>query len=672
MQSNGLTERFNQTLSRCLAKVVDGDQRNWDEKIDTILMGYRASKQASTKHSPYYMLFQQHMRLPIDSELLADSHDDGDGEEVDDHEDEALDVAIASLMHSREEAFKKAEANIAHAQKKQKETYNRKHQPKELQEGSEVLLENTAQKQRKGGKIDHLWLGPYTISRSLGKGVYELTNHSGQVIKSKVNVTRLKLYTRRVNPEEKQNVEGCVTKENKDGGKEKDDAMDCEFVEASDDRAVHEGKGKYDGRKEVEEASSTSFLPSGIGATEKVDKDDSQVEQDGEEGMEEDFGVKEKVVEDVGKVEDGREKDMEVDCEVRDKVNEDDDQTEDGREEGMEEDCEVKEKADDKIQNGGEEGIAVNGNIDVDDGKEEDEERRQMAQCMVGISNKGKGKEDERRKGVEQGGKGQGKKRKSNAFYANAMKRRRIPSLSRNSIRQIIEGEMLTDEHISFAQRLLLEQFPTLDGLQSPLLSQRNAFSPVTTESIQIHHTGTCHWVTSTSIGRDRKVCLYDSNFKRGKLSQSMQVQLATVYKLCIEVAPEGDHTFLSVNVPSVQQQRGYTSCGLFAIAFAFHAARGDDLTKISFHQDKMRQHLAKCFKNRHFTPFLHCSLAKGYCQEYPLNQEIRLYCECDMPEAFDDMVACDGCQQWFHVGCVGFKSQAKLSTWFCRHCKSS
>ena len=82
------------------------------------------------------------------------------------------------------------------------------------------------------------------------------------------------------------------------------------------------------------------------------------------------------------------------------------------------------------------------------------------------------------------------------------MKRHRIPSLSRNSIRQIIEGEMLTDEHISFAQQLLLEQFPTLDGLQSPLLSQRNAFSPVTTESIQIHHTGTCHWVTSTSIAR--------------------------------------------------------------------------------------------------------------------------------------------------------------------------
>ena len=43
LQTNGLTERFNQTISRCLAKLVDESQTNWDEKIDTVLMGYRAS-----------------------------------------------------------------------------------------------------------------------------------------------------------------------------------------------------------------------------------------------------------------------------------------------------------------------------------------------------------------------------------------------------------------------------------------------------------------------------------------------------------------------------------------------------------------------------------------------------------------------------------------------------
>ncbi len=58
-QTNGLTERFNQALSRCLAKTVNDNQDNWDEKIN------RASRQASIKHSPYFMLFQVEMRLPI-------------------------------------------------------------------------------------------------------------------------------------------------------------------------------------------------------------------------------------------------------------------------------------------------------------------------------------------------------------------------------------------------------------------------------------------------------------------------------------------------------------------------------------------------------------------------------------------------------------------------------
>ncbi len=64
---NGLTER---TLSRCLAKLCNEEHTDWDDKIDTILMGYRASFQSSIKHSPYFMLFQQEMRLPIDIEIM--------------------------------------------------------------------------------------------------------------------------------------------------------------------------------------------------------------------------------------------------------------------------------------------------------------------------------------------------------------------------------------------------------------------------------------------------------------------------------------------------------------------------------------------------------------------------------------------------------------------------
>ena len=347
---------------------------------------------------------------------------------------------------------------------------------------------------------------------------------------------------------------------------------------------------------------------------------------------------------------------------------------EDSREEGVKEDCEVELVHDGKVENGGEEGVAVvenaNGcdavrddNKERDAGKEKDDEQRQ--QCMVSICEKGKGSKNEQRKGMVYGV----RKRKSNALQNTIMKRRRIPSLSRKSILQVLDGDMLTDEHISFAQNVLQEQFPTLDGLQLPLLSQTNAFSPVIAESVQIHHTGSCHWVTSTSIGCE--VHVYDSKFKGGKLSASLQIQLASVYKLCTEVSPDGDHTLLPVKMPSVQQQRGYTSCGLFAIAFAFHAARGDDLTQIEFHQDKMRDHLAKCFRNKHFTPFPHSRLVKGYRQDHPLDHVVHLYCDCDMPEGYDNMVACDACHQWFHKGCVGFQPQAKSASWFCKYCNS-
>ena len=52
-------------------------------------MGYRASSQASTKHSPIFMLFQQDMRLPIDAEVMPR---EGDGEFDEDIMDEDSEV----------------------------------------------------------------------------------------------------------------------------------------------------------------------------------------------------------------------------------------------------------------------------------------------------------------------------------------------------------------------------------------------------------------------------------------------------------------------------------------------------------------------------------------------------------------------------------------------------
>ena len=117
-------------------------------------------------------------------------------------EDEALDVTITSVtfMTGRLQVSKGKHGTYA----EETNGDNWKYQPKELQ-GSEIILDNASQKQGKGGKMDHACLGLYTISKHLGKGVYNPKNHSWQVIKNKVNVSRLKVATHRVNPEVTQN-----------------------------------------------------------------------------------------------------------------------------------------------------------------------------------------------------------------------------------------------------------------------------------------------------------------------------------------------------------------------------------------------------------------------------------------------------------------------------------
>ena len=56
-----------------------------------------------------------------------------------------------------------------------------------------VLVENTKQKERKGGTLEHKYKGPYIIHESLGKGVYTLKAMDGNILKTKHNISRLKV-----------------------------------------------------------------------------------------------------------------------------------------------------------------------------------------------------------------------------------------------------------------------------------------------------------------------------------------------------------------------------------------------------------------------------------------------------------------------------------------------
>ena len=58
-QSNGLTERFNQTLSRCLAKITDESHSDWDMKIDTVLLGIAAAYHTAVRSDIGLLTFNE-------------------------------------------------------------------------------------------------------------------------------------------------------------------------------------------------------------------------------------------------------------------------------------------------------------------------------------------------------------------------------------------------------------------------------------------------------------------------------------------------------------------------------------------------------------------------------------------------------------------------------------
>lgn len=75
-QSNGLDERTNRTVSRALLKFINLQQDDWDEQLDGVLFSYRTSVHASTKYTPFYLMYGRDPVLPIElrvSELFTDN-----------------------------------------------------------------------------------------------------------------------------------------------------------------------------------------------------------------------------------------------------------------------------------------------------------------------------------------------------------------------------------------------------------------------------------------------------------------------------------------------------------------------------------------------------------------------------------------------------------------------
>jgi len=64
--TNAVAERFHWTLNSMLGKVVSESQRDWDERLPTMLAAYRPSVHSSTGFSPNRLFLGREIRMPLD------------------------------------------------------------------------------------------------------------------------------------------------------------------------------------------------------------------------------------------------------------------------------------------------------------------------------------------------------------------------------------------------------------------------------------------------------------------------------------------------------------------------------------------------------------------------------------------------------------------------------
>ncbi|KAM9757960.1 uncharacterized protein ACNS7B_005079 [Menidia menidia] len=156
-QTDGLTERFNQTLKQMLRKFVDETGSDWDQWLPYLLFAYREVPQASTGFSPFELLYGHEMRERLQKmTALAQQH-------------------------------------MAEAQKYQKVWYDKSARRRTFVPGQKVLVMLPSSE----SKLLAKWQGPFEVTKQLGPTTYQVVK-MGQPHSTKVlHVNLLKEWTER-------------------------------------------------------------------------------------------------------------------------------------------------------------------------------------------------------------------------------------------------------------------------------------------------------------------------------------------------------------------------------------------------------------------------------------------------------------------------------------------
>ncbi|KAK7912657.1 hypothetical protein WMY93_012868 [Mugilogobius chulae] len=156
-QTDGLTERFNQTLKQMLRKFVNNTGTDWDQWLPYLLFAYREVPQASTGFSPFELLYGHEMRERLEkmSEL--------------------------------------AQTHMIEAQQQQKSWYDKSARRRTFSPGQEVLVLLPSEE----NKLLAKWQGPVKVLKQLGPTTYQVQSPGHPQSSKVLHINLLKLWVQR-------------------------------------------------------------------------------------------------------------------------------------------------------------------------------------------------------------------------------------------------------------------------------------------------------------------------------------------------------------------------------------------------------------------------------------------------------------------------------------------
>ena len=220
----------------------------------------------------------------------------------------------------------------------------------------------------------------------------------------------------------------------------------------------------------------------------------------------------------------------------------------------------------------------------------------------------------------------------------------------------------MDDVIVTAFQFLLREQFPHMKGLQPPSLGVSLTMNPLGShEFVQVINIGDLHWATISTVG---------CHLSTVKVFDSLHWKLNDNNLKLVAGLMQSQDNKINIEYVDVQKQTGTSDCGFFALAFATSICYSQDPEKLTYKQDKMREHIFNCFQENCCTPFP-STVNRSHVK--PTKKSVSIYCTCRSINDGTKMIQCDECRQWYDVNCIKvdtkFLNNSKLK-WCCSKCQ--